>query len=624
MSKVKYDFSGYATKSGIKCSDGRVILPDAFAHQDGATVPLVWQHLHNEPGNILGHAILENRRDGVYCYGKFNNSESGQNAKEAVEHGDISSLSIYANQLKEQAKHVKHGAILEVSLVLSGANREAVIDNLNFAHSDGYNYTDEEEAIIYFGEYISHADKGEVTKSDDSKGDDRTIEDVFNTLNEEQKNVVYALIAQAVSGDDEGDDKKNVKHSSDLGDDATVQDVFDTLDETQKNVVYAMIGYALEEADTDDEVKHSNYGGDINMKRNVFDQTYADDSNVLSHDQLTEIVQDAKKFGSLKESFIAHAENYGFDPIDVLFPDARYLGPADGPEMYKREDTWVDTLLGEATKTPFARIKTMYADITADEARAKGYVTGTLKKDEVIPLFKRVTTPTTIYKKQKLDRDDMVDITDFDVVVWLKKEMRMMLNEELARAILIGDGRTPSEEDKINELNIRPIAHDNADVYINRTVIENDASVDDIIDEMIRARKHYKGSGVPTLWTSTDLLTEMLLIKDKQGRRIYSTVQELASVLRVSKIVEVEVMNDAKRSTGDDTENEILGIIVNMKDYTIGADKGGAVALFDDFDIDYNQHKYLIETRCSGALTKPKSALVIERAPVEDEGDFGG
>lgn len=618
--KVKYDFGGYATKSGIRCTDGRTIMRDAFAHQDGKTVPLVWQHLHNEPDNILGHAVLENREDGVYCYGKFNESEAGRSAKEAVRHGDITSLSIYANKLQEQAKHVKHGAILEVSLVLSGANSGAVIDNLSFAHSDGSTYIDDTEAIIEYGQYLDlggdyleHADDG-----------DKTVQDVFDTLNEEQKNVVYALIAQAVSGgDDEEDDEDDDMQHADGGG-KTVQDVFNSFNEEQKNVVYAMIGYALEEAGSGEgNLNHSYYEGDNDMKRNVFDQNMEDNSNVLTHDELSAIVQDAKKYGSLKESFIAHAEDYGFDPIDILFPDARYTGPADGPEMYKREDTWVDVLLGEATHTPFARIKTMYADITADEARAKGYVTGNLKKDEVIPLFKRVTTPTTIYKKQKLDRDDMIDITDFDVVIWLKKEMRMMLNEELARAILIGDGRSAAEEDKINEGNIRPIALDNDNVYVHRMIVPAAATVDECIDDMIRSRKHYKGSGVPTLWTSTDLLTEMLLIKDKQGRRIYATVQELASVLRVSKIVEVELMNDAKRKTGDDTFNDILGIIVNMKDYTIGADKGGAVAMFDDFDIDYNQYRYLIETRCSGALTKPKSAIIIERLPVDDE-EIGG
>lgn len=603
----EFDFSGYATKNGLKCSDGRVILKDAFKHQDGKKVPLVWQHMHDDPGNVLGHAILENRSDGVYCYGKFNDTEAGQNAKLLVQHGDITSLSIYANQLKEKAKNVMHGAIREVSLVFAGANPGAFIQNISFAHGDGTSVIDETEALIYTGLEFAHADK--------SGGDDRTVADIFETFTEEQKNVVYAMLAHAISENKE-EDGEEIEHA--LAKDATIKDVFDTFSEEQKKVVYYLIGAALEEAGAGGEAKHSddyyNNGGENIMKVNVFDQASRQTpENTLSHDQLNEIVIGAKKHGSLKESFIAHAAEYGFDPIDVLFPDAKTVS---GIQTIQRETTWVDVVLGEATHTPFSRIKTVTADITADEARARGYVTGNLKKDEVIPLMKRVTTPTTIYKKQKLDRDDMIDITDFDVVVWLKAEMRAMLNEELARAALIGDGRNVAEEDKINEQNIRPIALDNDNVYVHRVAIDNAATTDDIIDEFIRSRKYYKGSGVPTLFTSTDLLTEMLLVKDKMGRRMFNNTQELASALRVSKIVEVELMNDAKREVADGEFNDILGIVVNMKDYTIGADKGGQVALFDDFDIDYNQYKYLIETRVSGALTKPKSALIIERKPV--------
>lgn len=603
----EFDFSGYATKNGLKCSDGRTILRDAFSHQDGKTVPLVWQHIHSTPDNVLGHALLENRPDGVFCYGKFNDTEAGQNAKLLVQHGDITSLSIYANQLKEKAKNVMHGAIREVSLVFAGANPGAVIQNINFAHSDGSTYEDDTEVLIYTGLEFEHSDKS------GSASEELTIADVFETFNEDQKTVVYAMIAHAIA---ESGGEGEVKHAK-MKDDATIKDVFDTFSEEQKKVVYYLIGAALEEAG-DGQAKHyDNDGGDNSMKFNVFDKNTGDDKeNTLTHDQMDDIVLNAKRYGSLKESFIAHAEEYGFDPIDVLFPDARTVNAI---QTVKRENTWVDTLLGEATKTPFSRIKTITADLTADAARAKGYVTGEIKKEQVVPLLKRFTTPTTIYKKQKLDRDDMIDITDFDVVVWLKSEMRMMLNEELARAILIGDGRGVGEEDKIDEQCIRPIALDNNNVYIHRLSVDNDATADDVIDTFIRGRKYYKGSGVPTLFTSTDLLTDMLLIKDKQGRRIYNNVQELASVLRVSKIVEVEVMNDAKREVGEDEYNDILGIIVNMKDYTIGADKGGQVALFDDFDIDYNQYKYLIETRCSGALTKPKSALILERkAAVED------
>lgn len=611
MDKKNCHFGGYATKNNIKCTDGRTIQKDAFKHQDGKTVPIVWQHLHDDPSNVLGHAVLENRPDGVYCYGTFNDTQKGQEAKELVMHGDITSLSIYANQLKEQAKNVIHGAIREVSLVLAGANEGALIDYLAFAHADGTTTQVDDEAIIYTGLDISLA------HSEDEKTEDKTVAEVFETLNDEQKNVVYALIAEAISGEDGGDvehsdESDHIEHADG---EKTVQDVFNSMNEDQKTVVYALIAQALEgEDDSEEDIEHSNDEGDKSMKHNVFDKSAENpQGNILSHDQLTAIMDDAKRFGSLKESFIAHAETYGFDPIDVLFPDAKLV--SQNPEVIKRPDTWVDTLLGEATHTPFSRIKTMYADITADEARARGYVTGNLKKEEVIPLFRRTTTPTTIYKKQKLDRDDMLDITDFDVVVWLKGEMRGMLNEELARAILIGDDRDVSDEDKINEQCIRPIAKDNASVYIHRASVTYDALADDIIDECIRVRKYYKGSGVPTLYTSTDLLTEMLLIKDNMGRRIYNNVQELASVLRVSKIVEVELMNDATRVVSESQTNNILGIIVNMKDYTIGADKGGQVAMFEDFDIDYNQQKYLIETRCSGALTKPKSAIIIERLP---------
>lgn len=611
MSKIKYDFSGYATKNGLKCSDGRIILKDAFKDQDGQTVPLVWQHLHNEPANVLGHAVLENREDGVYCYGKFNDTPAGQNAKQLVEHGDISSLSIYANQLKEKLKQVMHGAIREVSLVLSGANPGALIDNLSFAHGDGTYVEDETEAIIYtgleFGNDGDNAAHGE---------EDQTVAEVFDTLNDEQKEVVYAMITHAAGAKQEdGKVDKTLQHAKA---DATVKEVFDTLNEDQKKVVYYLIGAALEEAGAESgaAAKHSNLNGEGEsiMKTNVFDQSTQEASkNVLTHDQMETILGDAKRFGSLKESFIAHAEEYGFDPIDILFPDAKDVDPG-GPVTIKRNDAWVENVLSDTTHTPFARIRTRIADLTVDEARAKGYVTGNLKKEEVIPLMRRVTTPTTVYKKQKLDRDDMVDITDFDVVVWLKKEMRRMLDEEVARAVLIGDGRVVGDEDKINEGNVRPIAMDDGNVFVHRVEVEADETIDNIIDEFIRARKYYKGSGVPALYTSTDLLTEMLLVKDTLGHRLYKTVQELASVLRVSKIIEVEPMNEAVRMVGDD-EHQILGIVVNLKDYTIGADRGGQVAMFDDFDIDYNQYKYLIETRISGALTKPKSALIIERLP---------
>jgi HK97 family phage prohead protease len=611
MPKEKYDFSGYATKSGVKCTDGRTILKDAFKHQDGQKVPLVWQHLHDEPQNVLGHAILENRDDGVYCYGYFNHSAAAQDAKEAVQNGDISWLSIYANQLQEKAKQVMHGAIREVSLVLAGANPEARIDNLSFAHGDNME-EDPEEAVIYFFQEISHSD----ASGEDGEDVDPSVSEVFETFTPVQKKAAMAMIAHAAGKDVSevapGDNEDELYHA----DDTTIKDVVDSMSEEQQKVLYYLVGVAAD--GSGDEAKHSdnNEGEDTFMKNNVFDKSTQEgaDKNVLTHAQLLEIVDDAaKKHISLKDSFLAHAESYGFNPIDVLFPDAKDVN-GGAPVTIQRNTTWVGKVLAKTKHTPFSRIRTRIADITADEARAKGYVTGSLKKEEIITLSKRSTTPTTIYKKQKLDRDDMLDITDFDVVVWLKQEMRGMLDEEVARAVLISDGRSAADEDKINEQNVRPIAMDDANMFIQRVQLENNATTDSIIDDIIRARKYYKGSGTPDLYISTDLLTEMLLLKDQFGHRLYKTVDELASVLRVGEIIEVEPMNTAVRKVGDD-EYPILGIVVNLQDYTIGADKGGQVAMFDDFDIDYNQYKYLIETRISGALTQPKSALVFERKP---------
>lgn len=615
---TEYDFCGYATKSGLECSDGRTILPDAFKHQDGTKVPLVWQHLHNDPKNILGHAILENRKDGVYCYAKFNSTESANEAKELVAHGDISCLSIYANQLKEKSKQVQHGQIREVSLVLSGANPGAHIENVSISHADGTWTDDETEVIIYSGVAIG---KDESIKHTDYSKDDNILE----SFSDEQKDLIHTMLAHA-KGEKIDINPANKNKTSD--NEKTMQEIFDTFSEEQKRVVYHMLTIVIDDNVNDDsetstdnvdkELKQSgiktNKKGDDNMKKNLFDKSKENKEvkNTLTHGQLNDILGDAKKHGSLKESFLAHVATYGFEAIDVLFPDAKDVS---GLEVTQRNTEWVEKVLKGTNHTPFSRIKTKVADITADEARAKGYVTGTLKKEEIIPLLKRVTTPTTIYKKQKLDRDDMIDITDFDVVMWLKNEMKMMLNEEIARAVLLGDGRIVGDEDKINAENIRPIALDNNNVFVHRVEVENDETTDNIIDEIIRARKYYKGSGVPSLFISTDLLTEMLLVKDTTGHRIYKTVAELASVLRVSEIIEVELMNNAVRVLGDDSENAILAIMVNLKDYTIGADKGGDISMFDQFDIDYNQQKYLIETRISGALTKPKSAIVIEKLP---------
>jgi HK97 family phage prohead protease len=562
---MKYDFSGYATKNDLKCTDGRTIRRDAFKHNDGQRVPLVWQHMHNEPTNVLGHAVLENRPDGVYTYGKFNDTEAGQNAKKLVQHGDIKALSIYANQLKQQGSSVLHGAIREVSLVLTGANPGAYIDNLNFAHADGTYVMDETEAIIYTG---------------------------LEFENEEKPQMKH--------------EEKEIAHSE-----KTVKDVFDAMTEEQKNVVYFMIGTALEGTE-DEEVEHSDNGG-VQMKKNVFD-TEQENTNFLSHADFKGIVEDSKNFnGSLKAAMLAHAVTYGIEDIDFLFPDARTL--ADNPRFISREMGWVAGVLSGTHHTPFSRIKSVFADITADEARALGYIKGNLKKEEVIKLLKRVTTPTTIYKKQKLDRDDVVDITDMDVVSWLKAEMRMMLDEEIARAVLIGDGRDAASDDKINEENIRPIFTDN-DLYSHHVQVADNMTTLALIDEIVKAREFYKGTGNPTFYTTTKVLTDMLLLKDTLNRRLYPTKAELVSALLVKDIVEVPVMADVVRDAGPSVgETSLIGILVNLKDYNIGADKGGAVNMFDDFDIDYNQQKYLIETRISGALTVPKSALVIERLP---------
>lgn len=558
---MKFDFSGYATKNDLKCADGRIIRRNAFKDNDGKTVPLVWQHMHNSPDNVLGHALLENRDDGVYAYCKLNDTPAGKNVKLLVQHGDITSLSIFANNLVQKGSDVVHGVIREVSLVLSGANPGALIDNVSIAHSDGSYTESEEEAIIYTGLEIT---TDEIEHADKNQNESKTVQEIFDSLTEEQKNVVYAMLAQVI--------EDNIEHSDE---------------------------------DEDDILEHSNNKGGNNMKRNVFDQDLnAEHPKTLSHDQIKAIVDDAIRYGSFRESFLAHAQEYGIENIDFLFPDAKLVN--NQPELVKRDTSWVNAVLGGVKKTPFSRIKSVAADITADEARAKGYIKGNQKLEEVFPLLKRVTTPTTIYKKQKLDRDDIIDITDLDVVAWMKQEMRMMLDEEIARAILIGDGRQITDPDKINEENIRPIAHD-VDLYSHKVKVAPNISGATLIETMIRNRKHYKGSGTPTLYTTNQILIDLLLVKDKIGRRLYNSKAELASALLVKDIVEVEVMESMPN---------LLGIFVNLNDYTLGADKGGQISMFDDFDIDFNQYKYLMETRISGALTKPKSALVF----IRDEG----
>lgn len=577
----KYDFSGWCTRTNLKCSDGRTILKDAFKGNDGQTVPLVWNHQHNDPFNVLGHALLKNCEDGVYSYCKFNDTESGQAAKQLVEHGDVTALSIYANQLKQQGGNVLHGAIREVSLVLAGANPGAYIDSI-ISHGE----ESDEEAIIYTGEDItlSHAEnenseEGESLKhADENKGETNNMEE-------------------------------ETKKPQNQEDEETVEDVWNTLSEKQKTVVYAIIGQALEGDDGEDE---NNQQGEDQMKQNVFDKD--DQNNSLSHDAMDTIIGDAKRYGSMKESFLAHAEEYGIENIDYLFPEAKAESPVPG--FIKRDTGWVSKVMAGVTHSPFSRIKSLFADITEDDARAKGYIKGNLKKEEVFSLLKRSTTPTTIYKKQKMDRDDVVDITDFDVVAFLKSEMRLMLDEEIARAILVGDGRLASSDDKINEQNIRPIWKDDDLYTIKQTVnVANGATDSDkakeFIKSVIKSRKNYKGSGEPTLYTTEDVLTDCLLLEDTTGRVIYDSVEKLRNTLRVKEIVTVPVMEGLSRMSGSDNL-DLMGIIVNLKDYKVGADKGGAINMFDDFDIDYNQQKYLIETRCSGALVKPYSAIALE------------
>lgn len=582
------DFSGWATRNDLKCSDGRVIRRDAFKHDDGIKVPLVWNHQHNDPRNVLGHAWLENRPEGVYTYGFFNDSESGEIGKILVKHGDICALSIYANQLQQRGCDVLHGEIREVSLVHAGANPGAFIDSM-LKH--GKNSDD--EAIIYTGMplYLSHSD---ADKQED-KADDGEKKETSEKKDDPEK-------------------------KTDSDEEKTVADVINSMTEEQKNVMYAMIGRAMDDqGESDPESEDNNdddsKGGTNTMKHNVFDKDDRQKENVLVHsdgsevssEEISTIFGDIKRYGSLKDSVLAH----GIDNVDYLFPDAQTL--ANTPEFIQRDTGWVKKVMSGVHHTPFSRIKSIFADITEDDARAKGYFKGKLKKEEVFGLLKRTTTPTTVYKKQKMDRDDVVDITDFDVVAWLKSEMRMMLDEELARAYLIGDGRLASSDDKINEQNIRPIFKDEELYTIQATVsVQSSATEDDKAREFIRtaikARKNYKGSGQPTLYTTEDILTDCLLLTDTTGRDLYTDVAQLAKKLRVKEIVTVPVMEGVNGKKG----GALMGIIVNLADYNVGADRGGAVNMFDDFDIDYNQQKYLIETRCSGALIKPYSAIALE------------
>lgn len=588
----KYDFHGWATRNDLICSDGRIIRRDAFKHCDGKTVPLVWNHRHDDPTNVLGHALLENREDGVYAYCAFNDSEAGKAARLLVEHGDISALSIFANGLKQDGSNVLHGDIKEVSLVLAGANPGASISNV-MRHGE----TVEDEADIYTGEdfivgmeddkkNIEHSDS-DMKEKKEVDSDDETVADVLKTFTPDQQKVLYQLVTDALAAKDEAQDETNEKK-----------------DENNKN------------------------GGNNTMKHNVFDNSEQNE-NVLQHDDFQAIISDAKRYGSMREAFenyakdhdvdineLTHSADYGIENIGYLFPDDKAV--TREPIMVSRDMDWVAKFTNSVRHTPFSRIKSLFANITEDDARAKGYIKGNVKKEEVFTLLKRSTTPTTVYKKQKIDRDDVIDIVDFDVVAWLKREMRVMLDEEIARAALVGDGRVSSSDDKIDPIHIRPIWTDDDFYTIKQTVSvassDSDSAIaKNFIKQCIKARKNYKGSGNPTLYTTEDILTDMLLIEDTTGRVVYESVAKLATTLRVKEIVTVPVMENLTRTDDTSKVHTLMGIIVNLNDYTIGADKGGAVNMFDDFDIDYNQQKYLIETRCSGALTIPYSAIAIEK-----------
>lgn len=584
----KYDFHGWATRNDLRCSDGRIIRRDAFKHCDGKIVPLVWNHRHDDPTNVLGHALLENREDGVYAYCAFNDSEAGKAARLLVEHGDISALSIFANGLKQDGSNVLHGDIKEVSLVLAGANPGASIANV-IRHGE----TVEDEADIYTGE------------------------DFIVGMEEDKKNIEHS--------DSDMKEKKEVD-----SDDETVADVLKTFTPDQQKVLYQLVTDALAAKDEADE--NNKNGGNNTMKHNVFDNSEQNE-NVLQHDDFQAIISDAKRYGSMREAFenyakdhdvdineLTHSANYGIENIGYLFSDDKAV--TREPIMVSRNMDWVAKFTNSVRHTPFSRIKSLFANITEDDARAKGYIKGNVKKEEVFTLLKRSTTPTTVYKKQKIDRDDVIDIVDFDVVAWLKREMRVMLDEEIARAALVGDGRVSSSDDKIDPIHIRPIWTDDDFYTIKQTVSvassDNESTIaKNFIKQCIKARKNYKGSGNPTLYTTEDMLTDMLLLEDTTGRVIYESTAKLATTLRVKEIVTVPVMENLTRTDDQSKVHTLLGIIVNPYDYTIGADKGGAVNMFDDFDIDYNQQKYLIETRCSGALTLPYSAIAVEKVSAQ-------
>ena len=609
---MEYDFSGWATRNDIQCSDGRTIKKDAFKQNNGQEVPLVWNHRHDDPNEVLGHALLENREDGVYAYCKFNNTESGNVAKELVRNGDVNQLSIYANKLKTSMNNVIHGCIREVSLVLAGANPGAYIDSVVIHSDDG---TEEEEAIIYTEEHIAVQDESDVPseKSTEEKVEETKQEPVEEVKEEPKEEVVeHADTDKKEDIMEETEVKKVEVNKEEPAKEETIKEVFDTLTDKQKDAVYAIVGQAVEDAQNGEYDEENEEDGGEEMKHNVFESE--ENNEVLQHSEiLGDAIKDIKRYGSLKESVIEHAAINNITDIDKLFPEPTAVNKE--PIMIERDNSWVAKIMNKTKHTPFSRVKSTLGRMTEPQARAKGYVKGNQKVDIQMAALNRVTSPTTIYIKNEIDRDDVVDITDFDVVAWQKKEMRKELDKELARAFLLGDGRDVSDPNKINELNIIPIAKDVATYTINYTVTDgrdydstksNDSFEKGIIRAALKARKGYQGSGKPTFFTTEDCLTDMLLIEDLNGHRLYNSENDLALALRVDEIVTIPVMEEEAYA-------DIVGIIVNMADYTAGADKGGSINMFDDFDIDYNQMKYLMETRCSGALVQPHSAIVLKK-----------
>lgn len=629
----KPDFGGYASKAGLECSDGLTILPHAFKEKDGKTIPLVWQHSHDDPAMVLGHALVEDRPDGTYVYGYFNDGHMGKQAKVMLDNGDVDSLSAFAHRLVKRGNDVLHGNLVEVSLVLAGANPGATIDFVSLQHSDSSTGESARDAILYTGLRLEHTsiDEGDTMAQTDDK---ETLADIYQNMTPKQKAVVEYVVGlgapggselkhSAVTDEDEDDKSDDLDDKADDQSDDKTDDKTDDSDDSDDS--------EEDDTDQDDKIAHSDSNNqEDHMAHSVFDQAArrkGDSTNplagkgaTLSHSDLMGIVERAQRGGSLRDEFMAHAATYGIDNIDLLFPDAKNI--SDTPEFLSRRMEWVSEVITKTKHEPRSRIRSIIADITPESARARGYIKGKFKKEEVFALLHRVTTPTTIYKKQKLDRDDILDITDIDVVVWLKAEMRLMLEEEIARAILIGDGRSFADEDKVKDpagttegAGVRSIANDN-DLYAHQAVLPASiAAITDAndraaatIDELVRLRGNYKGSGNPVFFTTLRRVTDLLLARDKMGRRIYNTREELATAISASKIVEVEVMED---------HEDLVGIYVNLTDYSVGTDRGGEISFFDDFDIDYNQMKYLLETRMSGALTKIKSAIVVREATGE-------